>query len=126
MFNYVPIKHKQMSFVSNGGKFKVYTVLLVNGLIFPTPTQSRISFEQNDALKMVEASGKTGKLIKYLFLGGLPNILKLGFYEVFHDAIKKVKRVSVVVITISKKVEFTNGELKQSLKERKIIKSVIS
>jgi hypothetical protein len=125
MFNYVPIKHKQMSFVSNGGKFKVYTVLLVNGLIFPTPTQSRISFEQNDALKMVEAPGKTGKLIKYLFLGGLPNILKLGFYEVFHDAIKKVKRVSVVVITISKEVEFTNGELKQSLKERKIIKSVI-
>jgi hypothetical protein len=108
MFNYVPIKHKQMSFVSNGGKFKLYTVL--NGLIFPTPTQSRISFEQNDALKMVEAPGKTGKLIKYLFLGGLPNVLKLGFYEVFHDAIKKVKRVSVVVITISKEVEFTNGE----------------
>jgi hypothetical protein len=33
-----------MSFVSNGGKFKLYTVL--NGLIFPTPTQSRISFER--------------------------------------------------------------------------------
>jgi hypothetical protein len=32
-----------MSFVSNGGKFKLYTVL--NGLIFPTPTQPRISFE---------------------------------------------------------------------------------
>jgi hypothetical protein len=30
MFNYVPIKHKQMSFMSNGGKFKLYTVL--NGL----------------------------------------------------------------------------------------------
>jgi hypothetical protein len=29
MFNYVPIKHKQMSFVSNGGKFKLYTVLEV-------------------------------------------------------------------------------------------------
>jgi hypothetical protein len=43
MFNYVPIKHKQMSFVSNGGKFKLYIVL--NGLIFPTPTQPRISFE---------------------------------------------------------------------------------
>jgi hypothetical protein len=27
--NYVPIKHKQMSFVSNGGKFKLYTVLNV-------------------------------------------------------------------------------------------------
>jgi hypothetical protein len=44
MSNYVPIKHKQMSFVSNGGKFKLYTVL--NGLIFPTPTQPRISFER--------------------------------------------------------------------------------
>jgi hypothetical protein len=44
MFNYIPIKHKQMSFVSNGGKFKLYTVL--NGLIFPTPTQPRISFER--------------------------------------------------------------------------------
>jgi hypothetical protein len=43
-FNYVPIKHKQMSFVSNGGKFKLYTVL--NGLIFPTPIQPRISFER--------------------------------------------------------------------------------
>jgi hypothetical protein len=39
MFSYVPIKHKQMSFVSNRGKFKLYAVL--NGLIFPTPTQSR-------------------------------------------------------------------------------------
>jgi hypothetical protein len=44
MSNYVPIKHKQMSFVSNGGKFNLYTVL--NGLIFPTPTQPRISFER--------------------------------------------------------------------------------
>jgi hypothetical protein len=44
MFSYVPIKHKQMSFVSNGGKFKLYTVL--NGLIFPRPTQPRISFER--------------------------------------------------------------------------------
>jgi hypothetical protein len=33
-----------MSFVSNGGKYKLYTVL--NGLIFATPTQPRISFEQ--------------------------------------------------------------------------------
>jgi hypothetical protein len=30
-----------MSFVTNGGKFKLYAVL--NGLIFPTPTQPRIS-----------------------------------------------------------------------------------
>jgi hypothetical protein len=44
MFNYVAIKHKQMSFVSNGGKFKLYTV--IDGLIFPTPTQPRISFER--------------------------------------------------------------------------------
>jgi hypothetical protein len=44
MFNCVAIKHKQMSFVSNGGKFKHYTVL--DGLIFPTPTQPRISFER--------------------------------------------------------------------------------
>jgi hypothetical protein len=35
MFNHVPIKHKQMSFVSNGGKFKLYTV--PNGLLFSTP-----------------------------------------------------------------------------------------
>jgi hypothetical protein len=33
-----------MSFVSNGGKFKLYTVL--NGFIFPSPTQPRISFER--------------------------------------------------------------------------------
>jgi hypothetical protein len=33
-----------MSFVSNGGKFKLYTVL--DGLIFSTPTQPRISFER--------------------------------------------------------------------------------
>jgi hypothetical protein len=44
MFNHVPIKHKQMSFMSNSGKFKFYTVL--SGLIFPTPTQPRISFER--------------------------------------------------------------------------------
>jgi hypothetical protein len=37
----VPIKHTQMSFVSNGGKFKLYTVL--NGFIFPTPTHPRTS-----------------------------------------------------------------------------------
>jgi hypothetical protein len=33
-----------MSFVSNRGKFKLYTVL--NGLLFPTPTQPRISFKR--------------------------------------------------------------------------------
>jgi hypothetical protein len=30
--------------MSNGGKFKLYTVL--NGLLFPTPTQPRISFKR--------------------------------------------------------------------------------
>jgi hypothetical protein len=33
-----------MSFMSNGGKFKLYTVL--NDLIFPTATQPRISLER--------------------------------------------------------------------------------
>jgi hypothetical protein len=42
--NHVPIKHKQMSLVSNGGKFKLYT--LPNGLFFSTPTLPRISFER--------------------------------------------------------------------------------
>jgi hypothetical protein len=49
MFNYVPNKHKQMSFrelgMSNGGKFKLYTVL--NGLIFPKPIQPRLSHNLN-------------------------------------------------------------------------------
>jgi hypothetical protein len=36
--------------VSNGGKFKLYTVL--NGLLFPTPTQPRISFERSIALRV--------------------------------------------------------------------------
>jgi signal recognition particle receptor subunit beta len=44
MLNYVPIKHKQVSFVSNGGKFKFYTVS--NGVLFSTPTQPRFSFER--------------------------------------------------------------------------------
>jgi hypothetical protein len=44
IFINVLIKHKQMSFMSNGGKFKLYTVL--NGLVFPTPTQPKILFER--------------------------------------------------------------------------------
>jgi hypothetical protein len=44
MFNHVAIKRKQMSFVSSGGKFKLYTV--PNGLLFSTPTQSWFSFER--------------------------------------------------------------------------------
>jgi hypothetical protein len=44
MFNYVLIKHKQISFVSNGGKFNLYAV--PNGLLFSTPTQPRFSFER--------------------------------------------------------------------------------
>jgi hypothetical protein len=43
MFNYMSIKHKEMSFESNGGKSKLYTV--PNGLLFSTPTQTRFSFE---------------------------------------------------------------------------------
>jgi hypothetical protein len=39
-----PIKHEQMSFVSNGGEFKLGIV--PNGLLFSTPTQPRISFER--------------------------------------------------------------------------------
>jgi hypothetical protein len=46
-----------MSFLSNGGKFKLYTVL--NGLIFPTPIQPRISFE-----------------LAIFFFNGLSNILE--------------------------------------------------
>jgi hypothetical protein len=41
MFNFVPIKHKQMSFVSNGGKFKLYTVYFFQRLLM-----SRFSFER--------------------------------------------------------------------------------
>jgi hypothetical protein len=48
MFNYVPIKGKQMSFVSNGGKFKLYTVL--NGSIFPKHTQPGILFQRTTEL----------------------------------------------------------------------------
>jgi hypothetical protein len=33
-----------MSFLSNGGKFKLYTI--ANGLLFSTPTQLRFSFER--------------------------------------------------------------------------------
>jgi hypothetical protein len=44
MFNYVPIKHKQISFVLNDGKFNLYTV--PNGLRISTPTQPRFSFER--------------------------------------------------------------------------------
>jgi hypothetical protein len=51
-----------MSFVSNGGKFKLYTVL--NGLIFATPTQPRISFEQ--------VSGITAKKMVRINHYGLP------------------------------------------------------
>jgi hypothetical protein len=49
-----------MSFVSNGGKFKLYTVL--NGLIFPVPTQLRISFERAISINIVY----TGCSFKFL------------------------------------------------------------
>jgi hypothetical protein len=47
-----------MSFVSNRGKFKLYTVL--NGLIFPTPTQPRTSFER--AIFYISAADKQRSL----------------------------------------------------------------
>jgi hypothetical protein len=42
VFDYLSMKHKQMLFVSNGGKFKLYTV--PNGLVFSMATQPRFSF----------------------------------------------------------------------------------
>jgi hypothetical protein len=77
MFNCVPIKHKQMSFVSNSGKFKIYTVL--NGLIFPTPTQPRISFE-----RAIVISG-TIKIINYAVQQRLRllNELEISMYKYF-------------------------------------------
>jgi hypothetical protein len=57
-----------MSFVSNGGKFKLYTVL--DGLIFPTPTQPRISFE------------RAILAFTHGFASKFQNVLKLCFY--FH------------------------------------------
>jgi hypothetical protein len=44
-----------MSFVSNGGKFKLYTVL--NGLLFSAPAQPRISFER--AIQDVDSCNET-------------------------------------------------------------------
>jgi hypothetical protein len=40
MFNYVPMVNINLSFVSNGGKFKLYTVL--NGLLFLTRDNTNI------------------------------------------------------------------------------------
>jgi hypothetical protein len=80
MFNYVPIKHKQMSFVSNGGKFKLYTVL--NGLIFPTPTQPRISFER--------------AIQHYSFFHFLVNFLKHIFHVIFISCFKILMRNHVL------------------------------
>jgi hypothetical protein len=51
-----------MSFVSNGVKFKLYTV--INGLILATLTQPRISFEQ--------ISGFTAKKMVRINHYGLP------------------------------------------------------
>jgi hypothetical protein len=56
MFNHVPIKHKQKSFMSKGGKFKLYPV--PNGLLFSTPTQRRFLFE-----RMIHIEIKLPKLI---------------------------------------------------------------
>jgi hypothetical protein len=45
------MKHKQMSFVSNVGKFKLYSV--PNGLLFSTPTQLRFLFERMIPTNMI-------------------------------------------------------------------------
>jgi hypothetical protein len=98
MFNYVPIKHKQMSFVSNGGKFKLYTVL--NGLIFPTPTQPRISFE---------------RAIQYhSFFHFLVNFLKHIFHVIFIFCFKYLMRnhvLSELVLLFSLVCSYSTGYL---------------
>jgi hypothetical protein len=57
-----------MSFVSNGGKFKLYTV--PNGLLFSTPTQPRFSFERMIILPYVKRAKVkiTNSVIKLTFL----------------------------------------------------------
>jgi hypothetical protein len=50
-----------MSFVSNGGKFKLYTVL--DGLIFPTPTQPRISFEHTIVMSQSKKITRKAKVL---------------------------------------------------------------
>jgi hypothetical protein len=60
-----------MSLVSNGAKFKRYTVL--NGLLFPTPTQPRISFERAIFIKhqknyIMEAHTITNERLCFLWL----------------------------------------------------------
>jgi hypothetical protein len=57
-----------MSFVSNGGKFKLYTV--PNGLLFSTPTQPRFSFERMIILPHVKRAKVkiTNSVIKLTFL----------------------------------------------------------
>jgi hypothetical protein len=57
------MKHKQMSFVSNGGKLKLYTV--PDGLLFSTPTQLRFSFERLEAPRSVQFR-MTYRFIKFL------------------------------------------------------------
>jgi hypothetical protein len=55
-----------MSFVSNGGKFKLYTVL--NDLLFPTPTQPRIAFERAKYLQyLIDNEFVVKWIIDFLF-----------------------------------------------------------
>jgi hypothetical protein len=100
MFNYVPIKYKQMSFVSNGGKFKLCTVL--NGLLFSTPTQSRISFEHMMHVRRARGGfGRSSGVSRWRVLKDSDNILqkitirlrmnwsdnlskKLGYFFLYH------------------------------------------
>jgi hypothetical protein len=49
-----------MSFVSNGGKFKLYTVL--NGLIFPTPLSPGFQYKTNTELLFVVKENKNCKM----------------------------------------------------------------
>jgi hypothetical protein len=58
MLNYVPIKHKQMSFVSNGGKFKLYTVL-INVLINDNIEKLLLKIKKK-TMHSVKKSGQLG------------------------------------------------------------------
>jgi hypothetical protein len=59
--------------VSKGGKFKLYTVL--NGLIFPTPTQPRISFEHAII---------SGVFFKFHLIVGVEELIVNALYRSFY------------------------------------------
>jgi hypothetical protein len=74
IFNDVPIKHKHMSFVSNGGKFRLYIV--PNGLFFSKPTQPKFSLEHDTILYSLNSLSGGGSRdvppFLTLFRGGGP------------------------------------------------------